>query len=228
MSTATHSRYARELIAWVPVSGLVVAALVAIGLLAPREATMGDVQRIVYIHVAVAWFGLVGLVVSAATGLVFLLRRDLRWDHWAKAAAEIGWMCASLTLITGSLWAKAAWGTWWTWEPRLTSAFILWTIYSGYHIARNNIDDPHRRARLAAIVAIIGALDVPLVIMATRLFRGMHPVSPQMEPTMRAVLLLSVLSFTALFVWLLVQRYRQIRMARELATLQLRLDVDSF
>ncbi len=227
MSTATHPRYTRELLAWLPVSGLVVAAIVAIGYLAPRESTMGDVQRIVYIHVAVAWFGLVGLIISAATGLVYLLRRDLRWDHWAQASAEIGWVCASLTLITGSLWAKAAWGTWWTWEPRLTSAFILWAIYSGYHIARNNIENPHQRARLSAVVAIIGALDVPLVIMATRMFRGMHPVAPQMEPAMRVVLLLSVLSFTALFVWLLVQRYRQIHMARELASLEMRLNADS-
>jgi heme exporter protein C len=139
----------------------------------------------------------------------------------------VGWLCATLTLITGSLWAHAAWGTWWTWEPRLTTAFILWCVYSGYLIARNSIDHPERRARLTAVLAIIGAADVPLVMMATRLFRGMHPVSPSMDPTMRLVLWLSVASFSFVFLWLLVQRRRQLGLAARLARLESTLEIDS-
>ena len=122
-----------------------VLALLGIGWYVATESTMGQVQRIVYIHVAVAWFGLWGLIATAACGLLYLLRRQPSWDHWAQAFAELGWLCASLTLVTGSIWARAAWGTWWTWEPRLTTAFILWCIYGGYLIARNGIDAPERR-----------------------------------------------------------------------------------
>ena len=90
---------------------------------------MGDAQRIVYVHVAVAWLGLLGFVHRwPARRADVSLRRDLAWDHWSQAAAELGWLCCGLTLVTGSLWAHAAWGTWWTWDPRLTTAFILWAI----------------------------------------------------------------------------------------------------
>jgi heme exporter protein C len=201
-------------------STLIVLALLGIGGYAPTESTMGQVQRIVYIHVAVAWFGLWGLIATSACGLLYLLRRQPGWDHWAQAFAELGWLCASLTLVTGSIWARAAWGTWWTWEPRLTTAFILWCIYGGYLIARNGIDDPERRARLTAVLAILGALDVPLVVVATRLFRGMHPVSPAMDPSMRVVLWLSITSFTAFFCWIAARRRVQIRQQAQLARLE--------
>jgi heme exporter protein C len=152
--------------------------------------------------------------------LLYLLRRDLAWDHWSQASAELGWLACTLTLVTGSLWASEAWGTWWTWDPRLTTAFILWLIYSGYLIVRSSQEEPHRRARVAAVVAIIGVLDVPLVILATRWFRGIHPVAPQMEPVMRGVLLLTAVSFVAFFGLLLVRRQRQIRLGRAIATLE--------
>jgi heme exporter protein C len=203
-------------------STLIVLALLGIGWYAPTETTMGHVQRIVYIHVAVAWFGLWGLIATAACGLLYLLRRQLNWDHWAQAFAELGWICAGLTLVTGSMWARAAWGTWWTWEPRLTTAFIMWCIYGGYLIARQNIEDTARRARLSAILAIAGALDVPLVILATRLFRGMHPVSPTMDPAMRIVLWLSIISFTAFFCWLTAHRRTQLQQQEQLDRLESR------
>ncbi len=201
-------------------STLIVMALLGIGWYAPTESTMGHVQRIVYLHVAVAWFGLWGLIATAACGLLYLLRRQSAWDHWAQAFAELGWLCAGLTLVTGSMWARAAWGTWWTWEPRLTTAFILWCIYGGYLIARHNVEDAARRARLSAILAIAGALDVPLVILATRLFRGMHPVSPTMDPAMRTVLWFSIISFTAFFGWLTAHRRTQLRQQEQLARIE--------
>jgi heme exporter protein C len=196
-------------LAGVLVAAMVLVALVAV-FLAPTEQTMGHAQRIVYIHVAVAWVGLAGLLLMAAAGAAYLVRRNLAWDHWAQAAAELGWLGCTLTLATGSLWAHAAWNVWWTWDPRLTTAFILWAIYSGCLLLRRGIEDPHRRARLGAVLAIAGVVDVPLVIVATRLFRGMHPAAPHMEPRMHAVLLLSVCGLTVLWALLLVLRRTQL------------------
>ena len=191
---------------------LLAAALAAIALSAPRESTMGNLQRIIYVHVPVAWLGLLGLLMMAGAGVAYLVTRNLAWDRWAQAATELGWICCGLTLVTGSLWAHAAWGTWWTWDPRLTSAFILWMIYSGCLILRGQLDDPHRRARLSAVFAALGALDVPLVIVAAHWFRGIHPATVTMEPAMRVALWLSVAGFTAMFGVLLACRRAQLQM----------------
>ena len=138
---------------------LLTAAMLIAGLLAPAEKTMGNVQRILYLHVPVAWVSLLCMAIMAGTGLMYLLRRNLAWDHWSRSAGELGWLACSLTLISGSFWAKAAWGTWWTWDPRLTTAFILWAIYSGYLVVRSSVDDPHRAARLGAVLAGLYRLD---------------------------------------------------------------------
>jgi len=204
--------------------GMVALAILAIFLYAPTEETMGDTQRIVYIHVSLAWLALAGFIVMATAGVFYLARRNLAWDHWAQAAGELGWLCSGLTLVTGSFWAHEAWGTWWTWEPRLTAAFILWAMYSGYLVLRPGIEDPHQRARLGSVLAIFGLLDVPMVFMATRWFRGMHPVSPEMDPRMRAVLLLSAIAFTAFFALLLVRRRTQLGLESAIAWLEQRAD----
>jgi heme exporter protein C len=201
-------------------AGMTAAAVFGIFVFAPTERTMGDVQKVVYIHVAVAWFSLLALAIMAAAGLGYLARRDLRWDAWAEAAGETGWLCCTLTLITGSLWAHEAWGTWWTWDPRLTAVLVLWMIYSGGLVVRGSLDDLHRRARFGAVLAVVGMVDLPLVVLATRWFRGIHPASPAMEPAMRAVLLLTVVSFTALMTAVLSRRCRQIRMEQHLAELE--------
>ena len=217
----TADKSAVGTVAWnVLLAGLLALAIWAIFLLAPTEQTMGQAQRIVYVHVSVAWLGLLGLLVMAASGTGYLVRRNLAWDHWLQAAGELGWLCCGLTLITGSLWAHEAWGTWWEWDPRLTTSFILWAIYSGILIVRASVEDPHRRARIGAVLAILGTLDTPLVVMATRWFRGLHPVSPQMEPTMRIALLISVIGFSALFATLLVRRRRQLDLERLTGELQ--------
>ncbi|MCA9245451.1 MAG: cytochrome c biogenesis protein CcsA [Planctomycetales bacterium] len=211
-----------------PLGGILFAALLAgVGFLilrvAPAEKTMGEVQRIVYVHVAVATFGMFGMLLAAAAGLALLVRRDQGWDHWGRAAAEVGWLCSTLTLITGSLWAHEAWNTWWTWEPRLTSSLILWTIYAGYFLLRSSIDNDRQQARVCAILAIVGALDIPIITMATRWFRGMHPVSPEMDPTMRGVLLASMVSLTCFFAYLLVRRSVQLQMGHRIRALRQRL-----
>jgi heme exporter protein C len=177
---------------------------------APTESTMGDVQRILYLHVSVAWCGLGICLLMGICGAMFLASQRLEWDHWSQAAAEVGWLCTTLTLLTGSAWAHEAWGTWWTWDPRLTSSLILWTIYAGIIFARASIEDPYRRGRISGVLAIIGMSDLPVVIMATRWFRGVHPVTPEMDSTMRYVLLACALSFTAMFTYFVIQRQRQL------------------
>jgi heme exporter protein C len=191
-------------------------------LVAPTEATMGDVQRILYIHVSVAWCGLASCAAMGLGGAMYLARGNLAWDHWSQAAAEIGWLCTTLTLATGSAWAHEAWGTWWTWDPRLTSSLILWLIYCGIILLRGSIEDPHRRARLGGVLAILGVTDVPLVIMATRWFRGVHPVAPEMDARMRVVLLATIGCFTILFACLVVQRRRLLELCECAAEAQAR------
>jgi heme exporter protein C len=188
----------------------VAAALGAIFLIAPEEATMGPAQKIVYLHVAVAWSGLCGCAVMGLAGAGYLASRREWLDRAAQAAGEVGWLCGTLTLATGSLWAHVAWGAWWTWDPRLTTMLILWVLYAGYFLTRNSIEEPRRRARVSAILALLAAADMPLIIFATRWFRGIHPVSPEMDPQMRAVLLASVGAFSCLFLLLGVVRFRQL------------------
>ena len=194
------------------VAVLLAGAIFAVCLWAPTEQTMGHAQRIVYIHVAVAWFGLLAFVVMAGCGIGYLARRDLKWDHWAQACGEVGWLCCGLTLASGSLWAHEAWGTWWAWDPRLTASFILWAIYSGILIVRAGLEDSRQRARTGAVLAVLGMLDIPLVVMATRWFRGMHPVAPEMTPAMRLTLLVTALSFTVFFALLVRRRASQLRL----------------
>lgn len=189
------------------------AAFAAAWALPPTESTMGVAQRIMYLHVPLAWISLLACPVMAALGVAYLLRRELHCDRWAAAVAELSWIACTLALITGSLWARAAWGTWWTWDPRLTTTFILWAVYCGILLLRRSLADRQRRAQAAAILAIVGTLDVPLIVMATRWFRGMHPVTPTMEPAMRAALLLSAGAFLLLFSMLL--RYRGLQLLAE-------------
>jgi heme exporter protein C len=204
----------------VPVLLLVAIALTMIFWYAPTEETMGDVQRIVYLHVSVAWTGLMGCVAMGLCGVIYLVRRDLAWDHWSQAVGEVGWLGATLTLVTGSLWAREAWGVWWTWEPRLTFSLVLWLIYAGVFLVRGSVDDAQRRARVGAVLALLGAGDAPLVFMATRWFRGVHPVSPVMVTSMKIVLWVSVVSFSVFFVRLAMLRRRQLLFAEHASAME--------
>ena len=202
------------------VAGLMLTAIAGLAIVAPTESSMGQTQRILYVHVSVAWFSLLSFGVMALTGMLYLWHRDLKWDAWAHAAGEVGWLCCSLTLVTGSLWAHSAWATWWTWDPRLTTMFILWMFYCGALLVRGSLRDPHHCARLSAVLATVGILDVPLVIMATRWFRGIHPVTPEMEPSMVVVLVICVVSFTMFLSILLLRRQVQLRLQQSLCDLR--------
>jgi heme exporter protein C len=189
-------------------------------LYAPAESSMGEVQRILYLHVPVAWGGLAGCVAMGICGALYLFRRNLAWDHWSQAAGEVGWLCSTLTLATGSLWARQAWGVWWTWEPRLSFSLILWLIYMGYFLVRASLEDPQRRARAGAVLALLGTADVPLILVATRWFRGVHPVAPQMDPRMRLTLLVATVGFTTFFVFLIFLRKPQLELAEQCAVME--------
>jgi heme exporter protein C len=194
-------------------------ATLAVGLLAlylafvyaPKEATMGQVQRIFYFHVGAAWTAFLAFFVVLVGGLGYLRTRDRRWDALALSSAEIGVVFTTITLATGSIWAKRAWGAWWTWDPRLTTTTVLWLIYVSYLILRSTVDEPERRARFAAVVGIVGFVDVPIVFLSIRLWRTIHPVLVksqgfEMAPQMVYALLAALLACTLLYAYLLLVR----------------------
>lgn len=193
----------------------VLAALYGALLVAPTEAVMGDVQRIFYFHMPSAWLALgPSFTVVFVCSIVYLVRKDLRYDRIAAASAEIGVMFTTITLLTGPLWARPIWGAYWTWDPRLTTTLVLWFIYVAYLMLRSASTPGHKRARLSAVFGIIGWVDVPIVFMSIRWWRTIHPllISGQgmnLDPTMRNVLFFSLAAFTLLYVYLLVVRVRQ-------------------
>jgi heme exporter protein C len=157
----------------------VVMLIIATGMVffyAPMEAVMGQVQRVFYFHVSAGWVGMLGFLVAAIAGIVYLVKADRKWDIVGVSAVEIGMVFALINIITGAIWARPIWNTWWTWDPRLTTATIMELIYVAYLLLRQGIDDPDRRARFGAVYAIIGFLSVPLTFFSARLFRTIHPV----------------------------------------------------
>ena len=179
---------------------------------APREATMGDAQRIFYFHVPSAWVGFLAFFIVFIASLMYLWKRERRWDALALSAAEIGVVFTTLVLLTGPLWAKKAWGAFWVWDARLTTTLILWMIYVGYLMLRSSAEG-ERRQRFAAVLAIVGFLDVPIIYLSVELWRTMHPTlliteSGGLAPQMTQTLMVALLSFTLLFVFFLIQRVR--------------------
>lgn len=177
---------------------------------APREATMGDAQRIFYFHVPSAWIGFLSFFVVFCASILYLLKRDRKWDALALSAAEIGVLFTTLVLLTGPLWAKAAWGTYWVWDARLTTTLVLWLIYVGYLMLRGSVDET-KRAPMSAVIGILGFLDVPIIYLSVTWWRTMHPAlvvseSGGLEPAMRTTLMVALFSFTLLFAWVLLIR----------------------
>jgi len=210
-----------------------VAVFVALGMVffyAPREATMGEVQRIFYFHVASAWVGFFAFFVVFLAGIGYLARGERRWDILALSSVEIGLTFIAMTVITGALWAKPAWGTYWTWEPRLTISAVQLLIYVAYGMLRAAIDSPERKARFAAVYGIVAFVTVPLSWFAIRWWRTIHPdiltSGEGMSTTSRMTqtLMVSLAAFTLLYVTLLRQRIRLERAADALARLRLRAD----
>jgi heme exporter protein C len=217
----------------------VVMLLIATGMVffyAPVEAVMGQVQKVFYFHVAAGWVGMLGFLVAAGAGIVYLLTGKRIWDTTGLAAVEIGMAFAFINVVTGSIWARPIWNTWWTWDPRLTTATIMLLIYAAYLMLRSGIEDPDRRARFGAIYAIIGFLSVPLTFFSARLFRTIHPVvigsnqpgaegAFDMTPKMLQTFLFSLLTFTIIFIDLLWHRIRLGRLQDRVEQLKLKMNV---
>jgi heme exporter protein C len=180
----------------------------------PTEINQGVVQRIFYIHVPSAWVAFMAFGIVAFSSAVYLWLGDERADMAAVSAAEGGMVFTTIVLLTGPLWGKIAWGTYWTWEPRLTLTLLLWFIYLGYFMVRASTENPEKGKRFAAVVGIVGALDIPLIHVSVLWFRSLHPQpvvlkpeGPTLHPNMLATILTGVLAFSVLFVGLLMLRY---------------------
>ena len=204
--TRTH----RNLL-WAVSAVMIGIALFLVFLVAPREATMGDMQRVFYFHVPAAWVGYLALFVSFVASLLYLRRRESRWDRLALSSAEIGLVFITEGIITGSFWAKATWGVWWTWEPRLTTSAVLWAIYASYLTLRRAMEEQGRRERVAAVYSVLGFVAVPINFMAIRWWRTVHPLvfeggGSNLTPAMLRVLIFCIVSFTLFYLAVLSLR----------------------
>lgn len=204
-----------------------IVALYMIFLYAPQEASMGEVQRIFYIHVPSAWTAGTAYFLVFLGSVGYLWKRSPFADELAYAAGEVGFIFCSCVLVTGPLWAKPVWGIWWTWDARLTLTFVLWLLFVAYLMLRSYVDRPGRASVLAAVVGIIGFVDVPLDYMAIRWWRTQHPQpviaggeGSGLEPRMLITFLVCVGAFHCLFSYLLRQRLRLGKARRELSALR--------
>lgn len=172
----------------------------------------GVVQRIFYFHVGLAWVAGIAFLMVFIWSILYLAKRSHKWDMYASASAEVGLVFTTLVLVTGSIWARPLWGTWWNWEPRLTTTLVLWLIYVAYFLMRSYVPDEERRARFSAVLGIIGFLDVPIVALAIVLMPTLQHPTPLvferqgLEPEMLFTLLFCVATFTVFYLTLLVQR----------------------
>lgn len=187
----------------------------------PNEASQGVVQRIFYIHVPAAWTTFLAVGIVAIASAVYLWLEDERADAAAVAAAEGALIFGAIMLITGPLWARVAWNTYWQWDPRLTLTLILWFTYLGYFLVRGSVADPRRGKRFAAVVAVVGSLNIPLIHVSVEWFRSIHPEptvlnpeGPTLPSDMLATLLTSLAGFTLLFLGLFTFRYAVERLRR--------------
>jgi heme exporter protein C len=186
---------------------------------APKEAVMGQVQRVFYFHVATGWVGMVAFLAAAVAGVIYLIRPHTKYDVFAVASVEIGLVYSFINIASGSIWARPVWNTWWTWDPRLVTASIMELVFLAYLLLRQSVDDPERRARFGAIYAVLGSITVPLTYMSIRIWRTIHPVvigsgdptaqgSFDMTRPMVLTLLFSLLAFSVFGITLLWHRVR--------------------
>ena len=215
------------------VLGIVAAILLIVDLylifaVAPTDANLGNVQRALYIHVPIAIISLLAFIVVFIGSVMYLRKRNGRWDNMAVAAGEVGFVFVSLALITGILWAKPVWNVWWTWEPRLTLTLVLWLIYVGYLMVRAFTPDRSRAAVFSAVVGIIGSVDAFIVYFAVQWWRSIHPpqvVGPLAESgslsgTMNMVLMVSFVAFLLFTVWLILERMATLSTEDELGRIR--------
>ncbi|HEX2051325.1 MAG TPA: cytochrome c biogenesis protein CcsA [Actinomycetota bacterium] len=196
------------------------ALALAFALLVAREADDamgGQLQRIFYVHVPAAWIAYLAFALVFVCSIAYLRTGARRWDVAAHSSAELGVVFSSLVLVTGPIWARPVWGTWWQWDARLTSALVMWLTYAGYLLLRALAADPVRAGRLAAVVGIAGFVNVPIVHFSVRWWRTLHPSGPTpadptrgsgLGPPEMLAFFTALVAFTLLFAWLLSLRVR--------------------
>lgn len=182
----------------------------------PTESTQGLIQRVFYIHVPSWWIAFIGFGIVGFCSAMYLWLGDERLDRAAVTGAEAGMVFTTIGLLTGPIWGKVAWGAWWVWEPRLTLALLLWFIYLGYFLARRSATNPEQGKRFAAVIGVIGVLDIPLIHVSVNWLRSLHPEAVVLNPeglgleldaSMGATLGVGLLAFTLVFASLFLARY---------------------
>jgi heme exporter protein C len=200
------------------ITGIALAGLVGVFIRAlvftPIERTQGPAQKIFYVHAPAAWAALLAFVITGILSLFYLWLKDRKIDSIAAASAEVGLAFSVAMLTTGPIWGKTVWGTWWSWDARLTSTMFIFLLFVGYRVMRGAIVDPSTRARFSAVIGIMGLVLVPFIHMTVYLFRTLHPdpvllkpSSPSMPAEMLVTLLSSVAVYTLLYVGFVTQRY---------------------
>jgi heme exporter protein C len=201
---------------------------------APLERVMGEVQRVFYFHVATAWVGMLGFMVAAGAGVLYLRTANRKWDSMSLAAVEISVVFLLVAIVTGSIWARPVWNTWWTWDPRLTTTTVMVLVYAAYLMLRQGIEDPDRRARFGAVYSILAFISVPLTFLSIRIWRTIHPVvigssdpgaqgTFDMSPPMLQTFLFSLFVFSIIFVVLMWHRTRLGQLADKVEQLKLKI-----
>ena len=210
----TRSRDAALWLLLATTAVLMLVALHRIFLVAPEEKVMGAVQKLFYFHVPIASVTFLAVFILLAGAIGYLWTRRAGWDHLSVASAEIGLLFCTLVITTGPVWAKPAWGVWWTWEAKLTTTLILWLPLAGILLARAYARTPEEGARIASILGVVAALDVPIVYKAVDWWRGQHPIifgagkTEPLAPGMLSAFLVAMIVFTLLFALLIAVRMR--------------------
>lgn len=221
---------ARPPVPWMVFAGLTVvlllAAIYTIFFVAPVEQQMGVVQKIFYFHVPSAYAMYVGFVLSAVCSAGYLIRRRDAWDAWAAAGAEVGFIFCVIVLTTGPLWARKAWGVWWTWDPRLTTTLLAGMVFAAYLALRSFGGAGEAEKRFAAGLAVVGVLDLPIIHFSVQRWRGQHPTvitnkGGGLHPDMGTALLVSFIAFTFLVVLLVWTRARLERSRQKVADMEI-------
>ena len=213
---------------------LLTAATIMVFFFTSMDVTTGAVQKIFYYHVSSAWVGMLAFIVAAVVGVIYLVKRDCKWDVVSLAGIEVGMVFTLITIVTGSIWARPTWGTWWQWDPRLTTATVMELAYAAYLMLRAGIEDPERRARFGAVYAIIAVVTVPMTFFSIRFLRSIHPVvidggsssavgGFNMSPDMVRTFMFSLLTFTVIFVDVLWHRIRLGMLADEVEEMRIKL-----
>lgn len=202
-----------QVITWIALVGLAGVFIRAL-VFTPIERTQGPAQKIFYVHAPVAWAALLAFAVTGILSLLYLWLRDRKIDSIAAASAEVGLAFSVAMLTTGPIWGKTIWGTWWSWDARLTSTMFLFLLFIGYRVLRGAIVDPDMRARFSAVIGVMALALIPFIHMTVVWFRTLHPEpvilrpdAPSLPSVMLVTLLLSIMVFTALYVGFLLQRY---------------------